>query len=157
MERACQQEIKTDVNGAGHTDKIHGRFAVADAAENTGNGIVARDKWDAAGADEQILHGEGNSFRRGVHGGNSLMGAKQHDRRQRGGNDGHENGQRTDGACCAPVIFRAHMPADQHRSAGGDAEKDAGDGLHDLAADGHGGDRLAAGEPADNIQVCCAV
>lgn len=157
VHKADEQEVQDNIGNAGHGNKIHGAFGVAQSPEDGTDDIVCRDAGDADETDRQIGGCAGYGLCRSGHNGNDGPDKNQQDGHQYHGKC-HKQGDGVADYGSGPFVFPgtdgtadadggAHCKTDDHH----------GDHVHDLAAHGN---RCGAGgtfKLADNEQVGHAV
>ena len=65
MHGSHEEKVQTDVDNAGHSDEVHGTFAVPQSPEDGAEDVVGRNERDADEADREIGHGALHRLRRG--------------------------------------------------------------------------------------------
>lgn len=138
-EHPNKEHIQHHIHQTGDEDKEEGRAGVAHTPENAANAVVGGDEHDARRADADIGHRLTHGGLRDIHQPGSLGGQEQH------GPGEHRRHQGEEPNLAAHHLTRplgfsgAHGLAHQHGDAHGQTCNNGGDGLHHLAARGHGG------------------
>ena len=119
MEHRHQQKVSHDIYHTGDGNEDQREAGIAHPPENTADHIIGHHKDDAASADADILYGQVQRLRRGLHQHGQRPGEDQQRRRQ----DHCQGQEKTDYAPDdLPYPFRAvfaQVTADQHRDAHG--------------------------------------
>ena len=151
MKAAHQQQVTGNVADTGDQHRNEGHNRITDAPENTAENVVGHDEYRTGRADAGVGHCAGKGVHRGVHDGGGLGRGQQHHHRDHCGNDGKQADAAAYGAPGLPEIALTDALSQQHGHAHGKPCDDNGDGLHDLAAGGHGGDVRRRAEAPHNL------
>ena len=156
-EGAGQQKIQSDIDSTGQSDEIERRPGVPQPPEDSSHRIVADDEGNPAGTDQQILAGVLHRLGGRVQQRHRAVGKQQHKRGEHQRRRREQDAHRSHCPGGAGIIPLPYPLADQHRAAHGQPQNHAGQGLHDLAADGYTGYRRRIGESPHHEQVRRAI
>ena len=157
MKAPYEQKIQKDIGRAGKENEQQRPLRVPKTAKNAADYVVPHDKGEAPGADLQIAHRVRIRLAGDLHQGADRPRKAERTRRQRereaaeqqqGGLHRVQKRRPAPGAVVLPH---------QHGRACGQANGQAGERLHHLAARSHGGHGGRGGEASHHEQVDCAV
>ena len=153
-EGSHKDQVQDHVQQGGDGDEEEGPGGISHAPQDGGNGIVPVDEEHARTADGAVGHGLREGLRRRIHQRGELPGkqnADGGDDQAQSQNEGEEiaddPGQRLPPVALADVLGDDDLPGLS------EAHGDEGQKVHEVCADGHGGQTGAAHELPDNDHV----
>ena len=139
-----EKQIQNNIHHRRNGNEHEGAAAIAHAAENGADDIIAVNEDKPHRADHGIIHGEGIGFRGGIEQlQNGMAENKAEDRNQKR-NRKEEGEHGADGFFHAFHAPAAHILGDQHLAGGGKAHGHEGEQMQNIAARGNGAHAGAA-------------
>ena len=154
---ADKQKVECDVDDARHTDHVHGRARIAQAAKDGREDVVRGDKGNADKADTQVGGGAFDRLGRRANECHDLRAQCEQDSGQHHRDTHKERDGVADGGLGAVEATRAHGVADDDRRSHGQAHERHGNDIERLRAIAHSGDAGGAAKLPHHIQVGHAV